>query len=187
MGRPEVIRVRVSKSKRVQCVCSDSSFVIHHNRREDTRTPVLDSHWLWVVIIDFNCNLSSNKSNHQIQNPLLFVIKTPNTWQYHWLNDSSSSKKNIHKMTLTKKRILFWGAVSSCSLQVKLWLCSLSSFYLLFVCKSTFNKTILILCKPTFHNATFSTAVCFVFPWSFSLLYFLPGHNLIVAFLNRQF
>jgi hypothetical protein len=36
---------------------------------------VLGSHWLWVVIIDCNCNRSTNKSSHPIQNPLLLVTQ----------------------------------------------------------------------------------------------------------------
>jgi hypothetical protein len=36
---------------------------------------VLDSHWLWAVIIGYNCNTSTNKSNHPIKNALLFVTE----------------------------------------------------------------------------------------------------------------
>jgi hypothetical protein len=43
---------------------------------------VVSSHWLWAVIIGCNCNRSANKSNHQIQNLLLFVTQSRHTWQY---------------------------------------------------------------------------------------------------------
>jgi hypothetical protein len=43
---------------------------------------VLESHWLWAAIIDFNCNRSVNKSNHPVQNPLLLVTQPPHTCQY---------------------------------------------------------------------------------------------------------
>jgi hypothetical protein len=36
---------------------------------------VLGSHGLWAVTIDCNSNRSTNKSNHPIQNPLLFVTE----------------------------------------------------------------------------------------------------------------
>jgi hypothetical protein len=39
---------------------------------------VLDSHWLWaviVIVIKHNCNRSANKSNHPTQNPLLLVTE----------------------------------------------------------------------------------------------------------------
>jgi hypothetical protein len=36
---------------------------------------VLDSHWLWAVIIDCNCNISASKPNLPIQNPLLLVTE----------------------------------------------------------------------------------------------------------------
>jgi hypothetical protein len=43
---------------------------------------VLDSHWLWAVIIDCNCKGSASKSNQPIENPSLLVTQTPHTWQY---------------------------------------------------------------------------------------------------------
>jgi hypothetical protein len=36
---------------------------------------VLESNWLWAVIIYCNCNRSANKSNHLVQKPLLFVTQ----------------------------------------------------------------------------------------------------------------
>jgi hypothetical protein len=40
---------------------------------------IVDSHWLWAVIIDCNCK---EVPINPLQNPLLFFTQTPNTWQY---------------------------------------------------------------------------------------------------------
>jgi hypothetical protein len=46
------------------------------------QTGVVQELNVWAVVIDCNCTRSANKSNHQIQNPLLLVTLTHNTWQY---------------------------------------------------------------------------------------------------------
>jgi hypothetical protein len=66
-------------------VSSDSSFVTVEETTlvvQSEMERVVSSHWLWAVIINCNCNRSATKSNHLINNPLVFVTQTPNTWHY---------------------------------------------------------------------------------------------------------
>jgi hypothetical protein len=52
--------------------------------REIRQTDVIKKEFnVWALIIGSNCNLSANKSNNHIQNPLLLVTLTRNTTQIH--------------------------------------------------------------------------------------------------------
>jgi hypothetical protein len=76
------ICLEVSSVKK-SSVAGDSSFVIRHSGREDTRSPVRNGASLrQSLIVSCNgckCNRSARKSSHQIQNPLLLVTQNPQT------------------------------------------------------------------------------------------------------------
>jgi hypothetical protein len=54
---------------------------------------VWDTHRLWAVIIGRNFNRSAIKSNHPIENLLLFV-----TWQYRYSEQSETEKVDLHRL-----------------------------------------------------------------------------------------